>query len=157
MYAIGVITWASEESELRRRLNDDQLCRPGEACDLTVSNFAKEIAGQTTLVKVWAPWCGHCQELAPHYKKATEELGKDGIKMMSLNYDDPKNPLNKKIVEKFGVEGFPTMLVFKNGKLAGKYKGKREAAISQSSSGKSTRQPYWRPSSPGFHWLVPSS
>jgi thiol-disulfide isomerase/thioredoxin len=59
--------------------------------------------------------CGHCESLAPAYKKAAEHM--DGIVMFAaVNCDDP---YNRKLCAEFGVQGFPTIKFMKpyNGKV----------------------------------------
>lgn len=129
---LGALTWSSAP-DLRRRLlfgltgpqdADGEQCKVGKVCDLTVKNFLPELQGETTLVKFFAPWCGHCKHLEPEYKGAADMLSKDGMKVMQVNVDDGEN---KSIAKKFNVTGYPTMLLFKNGRFAGKYTGARKA------------------------------
>jgi len=79
-------------------------------------------------VEFYAPWCGHCQSLKPAYEKAAKSL--TGLaKVAAVNCDEESN---KPLCGQFGVQGFPTLKIFKPGKKSGKpvvedYQGPREA------------------------------
>jgi protein disulfide-isomerase A6 len=60
------------------------------------------------MVAFFAPWCGHCRNLAPAYKKAAENL-KGLVSLAAIDCDDEKN---KRICAEYGVQGFPTIKVF---------------------------------------------
>jgi len=96
---------------------------------LTDDNFDEEIAKHPfLLVEFYAPWCGHCKKLAPEYSAAAKILAEN----------DPAYPLGKvdateqkKIAEKFGVQGFPTLFFFKNGEKMEYTGGRTTDAIVQ--------------------------
>jgi protein disulfide-isomerase A1 len=73
------------------------------------------------LVEFYAPWCGHCKQLAPEYEKAAAILKADGIALAKVDAADDKN---QKIAEKYEVQGFPTLKLFKHEK-ASEYAGER--------------------------------
>jgi len=58
------------------------------------------------LIEFYAPWCGHCKTLAPHWQSAATEL-KGKIKLGALDATVHSNMANK-----FGVRGFPTIKFF---------------------------------------------
>lgn len=65
------------------------------------------------LVKYYAPWCGHCQKLVPHW----EELGKhvkDIENLVIAKYDATTNEN-----EEVQVEGFPTLTFYAAGSKTG--------------------------------------
>jgi thioredoxin 1 len=69
------------------------------------------------VVDFWAEWCGPCKQMAPHIEAVATELeGK--VKIVKLNVDD--FPL---VGAKYGVRGLPTMLLFKQGKVAATHNG----------------------------------
>jgi len=63
------------------------------------------------VVDFWAEWCGPCKMIAPALDEISGEM--DGVTVAKLNIDDnPKTPST------YGVRGIPTLMLFKDGKVA---------------------------------------
>jgi len=58
---------------------------------LTESNFNKEVVNSADLwlVEFYAPWCGHCKQLAPQWEKAASAL-KGIVKLGAVDMDVEK-------------------------------------------------------------------
>jgi thioredoxin 1 len=69
-------------------------------------------SAQPVLVDYWAEWCGPCKMIAPILDEmATTYSGK--LQITKMNVDE-----NREIPAKFGIRGIPTLMLFKDGKLA---------------------------------------
>jgi len=80
---------------------------------LTDENFDEAIKEfPHILVEFYAPWCGHCKKLAPEYSKAAAALKKSDTYVPLAKVDATEQ---KKVAERFGVQGFPTLKFFNNG------------------------------------------
>ncbi|KAF9997607.1 hypothetical protein BGZ65_006821, partial [Modicella reniformis] len=100
--------------------------------DLTTQTFQSEVIDSNHLVMVefYAPWCGHCKNLAPHYKSAAKNLY--GIaKLGAIDCDEDKN---RPICGQYDIKGFPTLKIFpasrtgkKGVKYPSDYQGERSA------------------------------
>jgi len=82
-----------------------------DVVELTDSNFDDEVMGSKDLVLVefFAPWCGHCQRLAPEWKKAATEL-KGKVKVAALDAT-----VHTVSASKFNIRGYPTIKFFRAG------------------------------------------
>ena len=78
---------------------------------VTDSTFESEVVEATTpvLVDFWAEWCGPCKMIAPVLDQIADEQA-DKLKIVKLNVDE-----NPSMLQRFGIRGIPTMILFKNG------------------------------------------
>lgn len=90
---------------------------------LTDKNFDEAISeNPLMLVEFYAPWCGHCKQLAPEYAKAAKELANEPVKLAKVDATE-----EKEIGSRFEVKGFPTIKFFNTGKPTD-YSGGRTSA-----------------------------
>ena len=80
---------------------------------ITEQNFEAEVlkSDVPVLVDFWAVWCGPCQMQGPIVDELAEEVS--GIKFGKLNVDE-----NMSLAQQYRVARIPTLLVFKDGKIA---------------------------------------
>jgi thioredoxin 1 len=84
-----------------------------EPINVTDAAFEKTVLQSPTpvIVDFWAPWCGPCKMVAPILEKlAMEYEGK--VIVAKVNTDE-----NPQWMEKYGIQGIPTMLFVANGKI----------------------------------------
>lgn len=81
---------------------------------LTKDNFEKEVIKSNipVLVDFYADWCGPCKALSPIISEIAKEY--DGkVKVCKLNIDT-----EDEIADSYNVMSVPTLLLFKEGKIA---------------------------------------
>ncbi|XP_029903114.1 protein disulfide-isomerase A6 isoform X2 [Myripristis murdjan] len=79
-----------------------------DVVELNPSNFNREVIQSDSLwlIEFYAPWCGHCQNLTPDWKKAATAL-KGIVKVGAIDADQ-----HKSLGGQYGVRGFPTIKIF---------------------------------------------
>lgn len=79
--------------------------------DLTPDNFDSVVlqAGKPALVEFFAPWCGHCKNLAPVYEELASSFSWADKKVSIAKVDADAH---RELGQRFGVTGFPTLKWF---------------------------------------------
>jgi protein disulfide-isomerase A1 len=81
---------------------------------------------EVLMVNFFAPWCGHCKNMEKDLQIAAKALAtqESVAKIVSV---DTSLAQNSELVEKFDIDGYPTLVVFKDGARLPDYTGSRDA------------------------------
>eukprot|EP00055_Hartaetosiga_balthica_P005297 m.15350 g.15350 ORF g.15350 m.15350 type:complete len:454 (-) comp4461_c0_seq1:22-1383(-) len=95
-----------------------------DVIDLDPSSFKDMLKSDDVwLVEFYAPWCGHCQQLAPQWSKAASAL-KGVVKMGAVDMTQ-----HQSLGSPYNVQGFPTIKIFgANKNSPSDYNGERTAS-----------------------------
>jgi protein disulfide-isomerase A1 len=100
---------------------------PDDVIVLTDANYDEEVAKhEHLLIEFYAPWCGHCQTLAPEYSKAATILKEEGLHLAKIDAT-----ANEGLAKRFEVQGFPTIKYYKKGEYSEYHGGRTTEDIVQ--------------------------
>ena len=94
--------------------------------EITDKNFQSEVIESKipVLLDFWAEWCGPCRMLAPTVEAISNE--RDNLKVGKINVD-----IEQKLAMSFGIDSIPTLIIVKDGNIAGKLVGYNSKAITE--------------------------
>jgi thioredoxin domain-containing protein 5 len=104
----------------------------GLVVPITPDTFLHTIAQGPTLVKYYAPWCGHCKKLAPIWVQLAKHM-QNKLNVVELNCDE-----HEAFCKTQQVKGFPTLTFYSNGAIT-EYSGGRKLEQLKSFADKATR------------------
>merc|ERR550537_857944 len=85
--------------------------KDGDVTIVVGKSFTDIVLDETkdVLLEVYAPWCGHCKQLEPIYKKLAKRFKKvDSVVIAKMDGTENEHP-------DINVEGFPTIMFFPAG------------------------------------------
>lgn len=90
----------------------------GAPLDVDDEAFAKHLANTKGLIvlDVWAPWCGPCRMMAPHFADVAQRLAGNAV-FLKMNADRCQAPT------RLGVRGIPALFLFEDGKKVAHHAG----------------------------------
>ena len=80
---------------------------------LTDANYNASISSGVWLIEFYAPWCGFCKKLKPVWAQLATKI-KESNSDVKIAWCDSVE--NTEVSERFGVEGYPTIYLFRDGK-----------------------------------------
>ena len=93
----------------------------GKVKKISGDEFNEEIAKGLTLIDFFADWCGPCRMLAPVLEEVASDLeGKATIAKLDIDQ-------YQEIATEYQITSVPTIILFKDGKEAGRIVGLRDA------------------------------
>jgi thioredoxin 2 len=95
----------------------------GHPVELDGTGFAAQVGRSDipVLVDFWAPWCGPCRSMAPHFKRAAELL-EPQCRLAKLNTEE-----HPQVAAQFVIRSIPTLILFRHGREAARQSGAMDA------------------------------
>ena len=94
---------------------------PVEAADAASFDVMLQQSPVPIVVDFWAPWCGPCRMMAPHFEKAARNLAG---RALAVKVDTDAVP---ELGERFRILSIPTLTVFRNGREVSRVSGVRSS------------------------------
>lgn len=102
-------------------------CSDIHTVQYTSDTFSVEVPKKNHFVMFFAPWCGHCNRLAPTWEQLAEEFNKDKSGQIKIAKVDCT--VDTSLCSEHDVTGYPTLKFFKTGETeAVKFRGTRDLA-----------------------------
>ena len=79
--------------------------------ELDQASFEKHLQNSDLplVVDFWAPWCGPCRQMAPHFAQAAGRLAPH-YRLAKVNTEEEQG-----LAARFGIRSIPTLVVFRGG------------------------------------------
>ncbi|NXA09627.1 PDIA2 isomerase, partial [Sapayoa aenigma] len=107
-----VVTEEEKEKEEDEVLSDE-IKEEDNVLVLHEHNFARALSEhRLLLVEFYAPWCGHCQRLAPAFAQAATELRNESSPAQLGKVDATTQTA---LATEFGITSYPTLKLFRDG------------------------------------------
>ncbi|OWM84187.1 hypothetical protein CDL15_Pgr028179 [Punica granatum] len=100
-----------DESEVDQEAYKEPEVDDKDVVVLKEGNFSDFVErNRFVMVEFYAPWCGHCQALAPEYAAAATELKGEEVALAKVDATE-----EEELSQKYEVQGFPTVYFFVDG------------------------------------------
>ena len=104
----------------------EKFLKDTEGFEIESRDIDSQVKSGTKLVLFYADWCGHCKKVKPNWENAAKTVNtSDNKKMIMVNCGEGTDD-DQKIMKKYNVDGYPTIIKFVNG-TPSLYRGDRDA------------------------------